>query len=94
MPDPPRPPLREVHDLHHRRARRRPHRLHIRHQATSGPLISAHTQAPRTTKPQVSEPQASWAANPVTSQGQHGLLRNRIPEKMISTQHPDQPLSR
>ena len=25
---------------------------------------------------------------------QHRLLQNRIPEKMISTQHPDQPLSR
>jgi hypothetical protein len=79
MPDLPRPPLREVHDLHRRRARRRPHRPHIRHQATSGPLISAHTQAPRTTKPQLSEPQASWAANPVTSQGQHpsGLPSHR-----------------
>ena len=60
---------------------RRLHRPHIRHQATSGPLIGAYTQAPRTTKPQVSEPKASWAANPVTSQGQHpsGLPSHRPP---------------
>ena len=75
MLDLPRPPLQGVHDLHRRRARRRPHRPRIRHQATSEPLISAHTQVPRTTKPQVSEPQASWAANPVTSQAELAVKR-------------------
>jgi len=87
MPDLPRPPLREVHDLHRRRARRRPHRPQIRPPGHLRTLISAHTQAPRTTKPQVSEPQASWAANPVTSQGQQpsGLPSHRAPSGMTGS---------